>query len=105
MQCHCFLRNLGGGKNAAFSSEMMSEEKEENKVLFVFVCAISKMMVNAKLSSPKKHSQFLQYMHYLQSFLQIFLMFVSHPSSCLLISPMCDYFGKLGPLKLGDFVM
>ncbi len=48
MQCHCFLRNLGGGKNAAFSSEMMSEEKEEKKVLFVFACAISKMMVNAK---------------------------------------------------------
>jgi hypothetical protein len=42
------LRNLGGGKNAAFSSEMMSEEKEEKKVMFVSVCAISKMMVNAK---------------------------------------------------------
>jgi ubiquitin len=27
MQCRCFLRNLGGGKNAAFSSDMMSEEK------------------------------------------------------------------------------
>lgn len=59
----------------------------------------------SKLSSPKKHSQSLQYMHYLQSFLQFFSMSVSHPSSCLLISPMCDYFGKLGPLKLGNFVM
>ncbi len=48
MQCHCFLRNLGGGKNAAFSLEMMLEKKEEKKVLFVCVCAISKMMVNAK---------------------------------------------------------
>ncbi len=27
---------------------MMSEEKEEKKILFVYVCAISKMMVNAK---------------------------------------------------------
>jgi hypothetical protein len=35
MQCHSFLRNLGGGKNAAFSSEMVSEEEEEKKVLFV----------------------------------------------------------------------
>jgi hypothetical protein len=42
------LRNLEGGKNAAFSLEMMSKEKEEKKVLFVFACAISKMMVNAK---------------------------------------------------------
>jgi hypothetical protein len=42
------LRNLGGGKNVAFSSGMMSKEKEEKKVMFVFVCAISKMMVNAK---------------------------------------------------------
>jgi len=42
------LRNLGGGKNAAFSLEMMLEKKEEKKVLFVCVCAISKMMVNAK---------------------------------------------------------
>jgi hypothetical protein len=48
MQCHCFLRNLGGGKNAAISSDMMSKEKEGNKVLFVSVCVISKMMVNAK---------------------------------------------------------
>jgi hypothetical protein len=48
MQCHRFLKNLGGGKNATFSSEMMSEEKEEKKVLFVSVYAISKMMVNAK---------------------------------------------------------
>ncbi len=48
MQCHCFLRNLGGGKKAAFSSDMMSEEKEEKKVLFVSVCVILKMMVNAK---------------------------------------------------------
>ncbi len=48
MQCHCFLRNLGGGKNAAFSSNMMSEEKEGKKVLFVSVCVISKTMVNAK---------------------------------------------------------
>jgi len=48
MQCHCFLRNLGGGKNATFSSEMMSKEKEEKKVLFVSVCVISKMMVNIK---------------------------------------------------------
>jgi len=48
MQCHCFLRNRGGVKNVAFSLEMMSEEKEEKKVLFVSVCAISKMMVNAK---------------------------------------------------------
>jgi hypothetical protein len=48
MQCHCFSRNLGGGKNVAFSSEMMSEEKEEKKVLFVSTCAISKMMVNTK---------------------------------------------------------
>jgi hypothetical protein len=48
MQCHCFLRNLGRGKNATFSLEMMSQEKEEKKVLFVFICAISKMMVNAK---------------------------------------------------------
>jgi hypothetical protein len=36
------------GKNATFSSEMMSQEKEEKKVLFVSVCVISKMMVNAK---------------------------------------------------------
>jgi hypothetical protein len=42
------LRNLGGGKNAAFSSNMMSEEKEGKKVLFVSVCVISKTMVNAK---------------------------------------------------------
>jgi hypothetical protein len=48
MQCHYFLRNLRGGKNAAFSSEMMSEEKEKKKVLFVSICAISKMMVNEK---------------------------------------------------------
>jgi hypothetical protein len=48
MQCHHFLRNLGGGKNVAFNSEMMSEEKEEKKVLFVSVYVISKMMVNAK---------------------------------------------------------
>jgi len=48
MQCHYFLRNLGRGKNATFSSEMMSEKKEEKKVLFVSACAISKMMVNAK---------------------------------------------------------
>ncbi len=48
MQCHCFLRNLGGGKNATFSSKMMLEEKEKKKVLFVSVCVISKMMVNAK---------------------------------------------------------
>jgi hypothetical protein len=48
MQSHYFLRNLGGGKNAAFSLEMMSEEKEEKKVLFVSICALSKMMVNAK---------------------------------------------------------
>jgi hypothetical protein len=48
MQCHNFSRNLGGGKNAAFSSKMMSKEKEEKKVLFVSVCVISKMMVNAK---------------------------------------------------------
>jgi hypothetical protein len=48
MQCHYFLRNLGGGKNATFSSKMMSEKKEEKKVLFVSVCVISKMMVNAK---------------------------------------------------------
>ncbi len=48
MQCHCFLRNLGGGKNATFNSEMMLEEKEEKKVLFVSVCAISKMMVTTK---------------------------------------------------------
>jgi len=48
MQCHYFLRNLGGGKNTTFSSEMMLEEKEEKKVLFVYICAISKMMVNAK---------------------------------------------------------
>ncbi len=45
MQCHCFLRNLGGGKNAAFSSEMVLEEEEEKKV---FVCVISRMMVNVK---------------------------------------------------------
>jgi hypothetical protein len=42
------LRNLGGGKNATFNSEMMLEEKEEKKVLFVSVCAISKMMVTTK---------------------------------------------------------
>jgi hypothetical protein len=42
------LRNLGGGKNVSFSSEMMSKEKEEKKVMFVSVCAISEMMVNAK---------------------------------------------------------
>jgi len=36
------------GKNVTFSSEMLSEEKEEKKVLFFCVCAISKMMVNAK---------------------------------------------------------
>ncbi len=48
MQCHCFLRNLRGGKNAAFSLEMMSKEKEEKKILFVSACAISKMMVNVK---------------------------------------------------------
>ncbi len=59
----------------------------------------------SKLSSPKKHSQSLEYMHYLQSFFQKFSMSTSHPSFYLLISPMCDYFGKLGPLKLGDFVM
>jgi hypothetical protein len=39
------LRNLGGGKNAAFSSEMVLEEEEEKKV---FVCVISRMMVNVK---------------------------------------------------------
>jgi hypothetical protein len=48
MQYHCFLRNLGGGQNAAFSSKMMLEKKEEKKVLFVYVCAILKMMVNVK---------------------------------------------------------
>ncbi len=48
MQCHYFLRNLRGGKNAACSSEMMSEEKEKKKVLFVSICVISKMMVNEK---------------------------------------------------------
>jgi hypothetical protein len=42
------LRNLGGGKNATFSSDMMSEEKKEKKILFVSVCVISKMMVNEK---------------------------------------------------------
>jgi hypothetical protein len=42
------LTNLGRGKNATFSSEMMSEEKEEKKVMFVFVYVISKMMVNEK---------------------------------------------------------
>jgi len=36
------------GKKCSFNSEMMSEEKEEKKVMFVSVCAISKMMVNAK---------------------------------------------------------
>jgi len=39
---------LEGEKNVAFSSEMMSEEKEEKKILFVSVCAILEMMVNAK---------------------------------------------------------
>jgi hypothetical protein len=39
---------LEGGKNVALNSDMMSKEKEEKKVLFVFVCVISKMMVNAK---------------------------------------------------------
>ncbi len=48
MQCHCFLRNLGGGKNAAFNLEMVSKEEEEKKVLFVFVCVISRMMVNVE---------------------------------------------------------
>ncbi len=48
MQCHCFLRNLGGGLNASFSLDMMSEEKQEKKVLFVSVCVLSNMMVNAK---------------------------------------------------------
>jgi hypothetical protein len=33
--------------------EMMSEEKEKKKVMFVFVCAISKMMVNAKYVCTK----------------------------------------------------
>jgi hypothetical protein len=42
------LRNLRGGKNVAFSSYTMSEEKEEKKVLFVSAYVISKMMVNAK---------------------------------------------------------
>jgi hypothetical protein len=48
MQCHYFLRNFGGGKNATFNFKMMSKEKEEKKVLFVSVCVISKKMVNAK---------------------------------------------------------
>jgi hypothetical protein len=42
------LRNLGWGKNAACSLEMMSKDKEKKKVLFVSVYAISKMMVNGK---------------------------------------------------------
>jgi hypothetical protein len=42
------LRNLGGGKNAAFNLEMVSKEEEEKKVLFVFVCVISRMMVNVE---------------------------------------------------------
>jgi hypothetical protein len=48
MQCHYFLRNFGREKNEVLNSEMMSKEKKENKVLFVSIYVISKMMVNAK---------------------------------------------------------
>jgi hypothetical protein len=34
------LEEFWRGKNAAFSLEMISKEKEEKKVLFVSVCAI-----------------------------------------------------------------
>jgi hypothetical protein len=42
------LRNFGREKNEVLNSEMMSKEKKENKVLFVSIYVISKMMVNAK---------------------------------------------------------